>query len=120
MVLGLGLKIGLGGMLTGIRFSESASSLSGVLSPAVQKLSLLELLAELKVLLLPSGLAGVKGKFSPGLLSTSESLLLSLLLLLLLLLLSVLLSLPLPLLLEEDELAGLYLFNFSLIFGMLL
>ena len=112
MVLGLGLKIGLGGMLTGIRFSESSSSLSGVLSPAVRKLSLLELLAELKVLLLLSGLAGVKSRFPPWLLSASESLLLSLLLLLELLSLS--------LLLEEDELAGLYLFNFSLIFEVLL
>ena len=99
----------------GMRFKRSVSSLSGVLSPAVTKLSLLKLLSELTVLLLLSGLAGVRGRFPPRLLSTSESLLLSLLLLLLL---SELLSLLL--LLDEDELSGLYLFNFNFIFEVLL
>lgn len=92
----------------GMRFSVSPFSLTGVLSPTVRKLSLLELLGELGVLLLLSGLAWVNGRSPLGLLnSASESLLL------LLLLLSELLSLLLLL----DELSGLYLFSFSLIFG---
>lgn len=39
MVLGFGLNVNLGGISTGIRLRVSPSSLSCVLSPAVQKLS---------------------------------------------------------------------------------
>ena len=104
IVLGFGLKISLSGISMGMRLRFLPSSLSGVLSPAVQKLS--SLLDEGLAYLRLSGLAGVSGHWSG---SVSESLLL----LLLLLLLSELL--PLVALLLDDGLAGLYLFNFSLI-----